>query len=188
MIKNKLNKLKNAFWYSNPINKKNIEKNRDVFIKMSQNSADDHLQILMNFRSGHMNMVAWMIAFVWLIYTTDLINTDEIKIAFLLFLFFILFSILAILISFYTDVFHLTHNVKQFKKYVAESKKTLEEIQRLDFDKEAWEAYNELAKNIKFKNNKIIKLISNTFYIFAWICLISGLWIICFYFTLDILK
>lgn len=181
-------KIKNLVGYSNPMNMKKIEKNRDIYLKMSQISADAHLQILMNFRCGHMNMVAWMIAFVWLIYTTDLINTDEIKIAFLLLLFFILFSILAILISFYTDVFHLTDNVRQLKKYVAKSKKTLDDIQKLDLDKETWEAYNEFAKNIKFKDNKVIKLISNVLYILAWICLIWGLWIICFYFTLDILN
>lgn len=60
-----LEKFKNAFQYSHYWNKKNFENKITKFSEAIKYQNDIHIKIVSDFRTAHMNIIAWMIAFLW---------------------------------------------------------------------------------------------------------------------------
>lgn len=122
-----MEKIKNIFWYSHPWNKKTIQSNLEKFIELLRYNTDILLKIISDFRTAHMNIIAWMIAFLWFI-NKDWIQDDiHFKYWVIALLIFISSSIVVILMSFYYDTYSIKSNMNYLSKYVKISRESVRE-------------------------------------------------------------
>lgn len=176
------NKIKNIFWYSHPWNKKTIQSNLEKFIELLRYNTDILLKIISDFRSAHMNIIAWMIAFLWFI-NKDWIQDDiHFKYWVIALLIFIASSIVVILMSFYYDTYSIKSNMNYLSKYVKISKQHKDEILKFDFDKDKAEDMNKKLSEFQAPSYPVIWFIVNILYFVTWIILIYGLYNIILYY------
>ena len=109
------NKFKNAFWYSHFLNKKTIQNNIDQYLNLIRYNTDILVKVVSDFRSAHMNIIAWIIAFLWFINKDGIKDDLHFKYWVIALLIFIAFSIVVILMSFYYDTFSIKATTKYFK-------------------------------------------------------------------------
>ncbi len=177
-----LDKIKNAFWYSHPWNKKTIQNNLDKFIELIRYNSDILLKIVSDFRTAHMNIIAWMIAFLWFI-NKDWIQDDlHFKYWVISLLIFIAISVIAILISFYYDAFTIKSHMNYLGKYVKISKEHKNQIMKFEFNKDQAESMNKKLSEFKAPSYPFIWYIVNILYLITWIVLIYGLYNIIMYY------
>jgi len=176
------NKLLNAFWYSHPWNKKTIQSNLEKFIELLRYNTDILLKIISDFRTAHMNIIAWMIAFLWFINKDWIQNDIHFKYWVIALLIFIASSIVVILMSFYYDTYSIKSNMNYLSKYVKISKQHKDEILKFDFDKDKAEDMNKKLSEFKAPTYPIIWFIVNILYFITWLILIYGLYNIIMYY------
>jgi len=176
------NKVLNAFWYSHPWNKKTIQNNLDKFIELIRYDSDILLKIVSDFRTAHMNIIAWMIAFLWLINKDWIQNDMHFKYWVISLLIFIAISIIAILLSFYYDAFTIKSQMKYLSKYVKISKEHKDQVIKFEFDKEKANDMNKKLSEFKAPTYPIIWFIVNILYFITWVILIYGLYNIILYY------
>lgn len=177
-------KIKNFFWYSHPWNKKTIQNNLEKYIELVRYNSDILLKIVSDFRTAHMNIIAWMIAFLWFINKDWMKNDIHFKYWVIALLIFIAMSIITILISFYYDAYTLKSIMRYLIKYVKISKEHKNQILKFEFDKEKADDMNKKLSEFKAPSYPFIWYIVNTLYFVTWIILIYGLYnIIIYYMT-----
>jgi len=89
-----LNKIKNAFQYSHYWNKKNFENKIVKFSESIKYYNDINIKIVSDFRTAHMNIIAWMIAFLWFINKDNIVTNLDLKYGIIALLIFIAISII----------------------------------------------------------------------------------------------
>lgn len=176
------NKFLNVFWYSHSWNKKTIQNNLDKFIELLKYNSDILLKIVSDFRIAHMNIIAWMIAFLWFINKDWIKNDIHFKYWVIALLIFIAMSIITILISFYYDAYSIKSIMKYLSNYVKISKESKNEIIKFEFNKEKAEVMNKKLSEFKAPSYPIIWFIVNILYLTTWIVLIYGLFNIILYY------
>jgi hypothetical protein len=177
-----LDKVKNAFGYSHFWNKLIVENNLKVFIELTKNNSDNLSKIVSDFRTAHMNIIAWMIAFLWLINKDGVHNDVHFKHWVIALLIFIAISIVAILMSYYHDGFYLKTTINYLSKYIKITKQNKDEIIQLEFDKEKADQMKQVLAEFQAPTYPKIQIFINLLYFITWIVLIYGLYNIIMYY------
>lgn len=181
-----LRKFKNAIGYSHFWNKLTVENNLKIFIELTKNNSDTLSKIVSDFRTAHMNIIAWMIAFLWLINKDWIHNDVHFKYWVIALLIFIAISIVAILMSYYHDAFHLRATINYLSKYIKITKQNKDEIVQLEFDKKKANEMNQILIDFKPPTFPWMLIFISLLYIITWITLIYGLYNIIMYYILLI--
>ena len=177
-----IDKLKNAFGYSHFWNKIIVENNLKIFIELAKNNSDTLLKIVSDFRTAHMNIIAWMIAFLWLINKDWVHNDIHFKYWVIALLIFIAISIVAILMSYSHDAFHLKATINYLSRYIKITKQKKDEIVQLEFDKEKADEMKQVLAEFKAPTYPKILIFINLLYVITWVTLIYGLYNIIMYY------
>lgn len=176
------NKFINAFWYSHLWNKKTVQKNIDEYMKLIRYNTDILVKVVSDFRTAHMNIIAWMIAFLWFINKDWIQNDLNFKYWVIALLIFIAFSIVVILMSFYYDTFSIKSTTNYISKYVKISAKHKKEILTFEFDKEKADGMNKKLWEFKAPTYPAIWIVINSLYLITWGILLFGLYNIIMYY------
>ena len=178
-------KLKNAFQYSHYWNKKNFENKIIKFSEAIRYESDIKMKVVSDFRVAHMNIIAWMIAFLWFINKEPIIDDINLKYWIIALLIFIAISIVSILFSYYHDSYVLWVRIKYMDWYLRDFIKTKQNIETFDFTKEQALEINKKLKKYNPPKFKIAWIILYLLYFITWSILLVWLYyIIKFYISL----
>lgn len=180
-----LEKFKNAFQYSHYWNKKNFENKITKFSEAIKYQNDIHIKIVSDFRTAHMNIIAWMIAFLWFINKDQIATNLDLKYWIISLLIFIAISIISILFSYYYDSYVLWARIRYMNWYLKDFIKTKQDIETFDFTKEQALEINQKLKEYSPPKYKIAWIILAVLYWCTWWVLLIGLfYVIKFYISL----
>jgi hypothetical protein len=181
-----LQKIKNWFQYSHYWNKKNFENKINKFSEAIKYHNDIYIKVVSDFRSAHMNIIAWMIAFLWFINKDWIATNIDLKYWVILLLIFIWMSVISILFSYYYDSFVLWARIRYMDWYLKDFVKTKQSIENLDFTKEQALEINKKLKEYNPPKYKIASFIVFILYLLTWSILLVWLYFIIKFYIFSI--
>lgn len=178
MIKKLMRKLKNWFKYSHYLNKKKFENQISNFLEFEKAYNNIYIKVVSDFRNAHMNIIAWMIAFLWFINKDWIATNIDLKIWIILLLVFIFMSIISIVLSYYYDYFWIKAIIKYINGYIKVLSEAKQNIEKLDFTKEQALQINKKMKEFNPPKNEKIWYFIVWFTLLTWLVLLLWLFFI----------